>query len=146
MYYTSLILVIAILVIYFIYISFAKKRKGKILVPNEFSKFIIINSNKEWLTLNSENEFEFTSSIEGGTFSISKKGNLIYMVKNLIYEIGLGDNGRMVTNRCPTLNFRISNDNELVCNEYLHLNDKLEFTANKCGNISIEYVDNQIVD
>ena len=48
----------------------------------------------------------------------------------------------MVIHRCPLAKFTITNNDELICNDYLFLNENMEFTINKNSNIKIEYIDN----
>lgn len=145
MQYTPIaILILIILIIYYIYIRKTKKIINKIYDTN--SKFILLNSNKEWLILNDNMEFEFTTNIDGGIFTISKKGNLLYIIKNIIYEIGLDEYGKLTTHRCPSAKFSITNNDELICNDYLYLNENIEFTIRKCKNIKLEYVDKPEMD
>lgn len=155
MYYPWIISVLILLLIIYIYIEYKyKKSYKKINNLNECNiknndnrlKFIIINSDDEWLILNENLEFEFTNSKDGGVFTITKKGNLIYLIQNLIYEIGLNDQGKMIIHRCPSAKFKITDENELICNECLYINEKLEFSINKCNKIKIEYIDNPILN
>lgn len=151
MYYPWIISVLILLLIIYIYIEYKYKKSNNlnecnIKNNNDQSKFIIINSNDEWLILNENLEFEFTNSKDGGIFTITKKGNLIYLIQNLIYEIGLNDQGKMIIHRCPSAKFEITDTNELICNECLYINEKLEFSINKCNKIKIEYIDNPILN
>lgn len=151
MYYPWIISFFILLIIIYIYIEYKYKKSNNLNECNiknndNQSKFIIINSDDEWLILNENLEFEFTNSKDGGIFTITKKGNLIYLIQNLIYEIGLNDQGKMIIHRCPSAKFEITDANELICNECLYINEKLEFSINKCNKIKIEYIDNPILN
>ncbi len=131
-----IIIIIVIIIISIIIISYKYNKLPDEIKTNDKKIFIIYNNDNYNLSIK-DNKLEFIEN-SNDKLMIGNNDNLILMHNNLIYELGIDLQGNLIPIRIPEIKFSIYK-NKIMCNNYLLLNNKLQFTPNNDNTALIKY-------
>lgn len=104
--------------------------------PIIFKKFHISNGNGKFLCIK---KGKLVFGDDGDILFIGVNKNLVLQHNNLVYELGMNSNGKLVSYRIPNVSFTICNNN-IKCNDNLYLNSNLVFRQLNDNSIYIYYI------